>query len=744
MPDERWEEMVTGMRLPKIAWLGMAFLVACSAPTSTPVSPAATETPGALSTPQIYTTSVPEVRQAATAFLEDWQVEDYDAMYAMLAPTSQDATSKDEFTKRYKDVAINLTLQKLDFEVRSTLTNLSSAQAAYSVTFETALLGEISREMNMNLTLVDNTWRVMWEDGMIMPELRGGNLLVLDYHVPSRGNIYDRTGYPIASTVDAVALGIVPGDIPDGGEGSVLSELSRLTGIPSDWIKALYGDNYPDWYVPVGETTQDEFDQRADVVENLAGFAYKLYRSRYYTDGGLAPHVTGYVQFIPEDQLEQYQRMGYQVDEKVGTSGLEKWGETYLAGQRGVSLYVTDSQGRTITRLGTRDPEPADSVYTTLDGALQYQAQRAINGFTGAVVVMERDTGRLLAMASSPGFDPNYFDPENLNYQGLGDILSDSRQPLVNRATQGSGYPLGSVFKIVTMATALETGLFTPQDTYDCQYTFTELPGYTLYDWTYEKDVAPSGTLTLPEGLMRSCNPWFYHIGLTLSQNGEAAALSKMARAFGLGVPTGIEQVAESDGNMPDPQSDEVTVQMAIGQGDILVTPLQVADMIAAVGNGGTLYRPQVVEKIVDPDGNPVYEFKPEVRGTLPISDANLKLIQDTLRQVVINSRGTAVRAFSGLAIPVYGKTGTAQTGEGNSPHAWFAAYTDAGREDKPDIAVVVIAEFAGEGSDIAAPITRRVIESYFLGQPQRVYPWEAKLNVTRTPTPDVTETPEP
>ncbi len=730
------------MRLLKFAWLVLILLVACTAPTASPTSPAVTPTNPVPPTPKIYTTSVPDVRTAVTGFLSAWQAEDYDAMYALLAPTSQDATLKDQFVKRYKDVAINLTLQKIDFEILSTLTNLSSAQATYRITYETALLGSMTREMNMSLTLLDSGWRVMWEDGMIMPELRGGNLLALDYHVPSRGNIYDNKGYPIASTVDAVALGIVPGDIKEGTEGTVLSELSRLSGIPTDWIKALYGDNYPAWYISVGETTQDEFNQRVDAVSNLAGFAYKSYRSRYYTDGGLAPHVTGYVQFIPKDQLEEYQRLGYQVDEKVGTLGLEKWGENYLAGQRGVALYVTDPQGRTITRLGMRDAKPAESIYTTIDGALQFQAQRAINGFNGAIVVLERDTGRVLAMVSSPGFDPNLFDPENLNFQSLSDVLNDSRQPLVNRAAQGGGYPLGSVFKIVTMSTALETGLFKPEDQYDCQYTFTDLPGYTLYDWTYEKEVAPSGILTLPQGLMRSCNPWFYHIGLVLSQNSKAGELTKMARAFGLGVPTGIDQVAEVGGNMPDPQSDEVAVQMAIGQGEMLVTPLQVADMIAAVGNGGTLYRPQVVEKIVDPDGNAVYTFKPEARSKLPISPETLSLLQDTLRQVVVNSRGTAVRAFSGLAIPVYGKTGTAQTSPGNPPHAWFAAYTNAGRADKPDIAIAVIAEFAGEGSEIAAPITRRVVEAYFLGQPQRVYPWESKLNVTRTPSP--TETPSP
>lgn len=731
------------VRLPRLAWLLLLLLAACTAPTVSPTSNPGEPTQAVLLTPKVYTTSVPKVADAAGEFLSAWKAEDYDAMYEMLAPTSQDATPKENFIQRYKDMAINTTLQSLDFEVLSSLTNLSSGQAAYRVTFNTALLGELTREMNMNLTLVENRWRVMWEDGMIMPELRGGNRLELEYRTPSRGNIYDYKGYAIAATTDAVALGIVPGDIAEGTEGAVLSELSRLAQKPPEWIKALYGDSYPAWYIPVGEATQDELNQRMDVVKNLAGFQWRPFRSRYYYDGGIAPHVTGYVSFLQPDQVEDYQRRGYSIDAKIGQAGLEKWGESYLAGTPGVALYVTDSQGNVVTRLGAKDPVPSQSLYTTIDAALQFQAQRAINGFTGAIVVLERDTGRVLAMVSSPGFDPNLFEPQNLNASALTDVLNDYRQPLLNRAAQGAGYPLGSVFKIVTMAAALESGLFYPEDTYDCQYTFTDLPGYTLYDWTYKKELPPSGVLTLPESLMRSCNPWFYHIGLVLAQNGQAAEITRMARAFGLGVPTGIEQVAENAGNMPDPESAEVAVQMAIGQGQMLVTPLQVASMIAAVGNGGTLYRPQVVEKIVDPDGNPVYQFEPEVKGTLPVSEENLRLIQDILRQVVVNSRGTAVRAFSGLGIPVSGKTGTAQNGT-NLEHAWFAAYTTAGREDKPDIAVAVIAEFSGEGSEIAAPIARRVIEAYFLGQPQRVYPWEARLNVTRTPTPEVTETPTP
>jgi len=434
----------------------------------------------------------------------------------------------------------------------------------------------------------------------------------------------------------------------------------------------------------------------------------------------------------------------------VGQAGLEAWGETYLSGKRGGALYVINPQGEVVTKLGEADPQPSQAVYTTLDKDFQLAAQKALEGFRGAAVVLERDTGRVLASVSSPGFDPNAFEPLNFNYAALLDaIYTNPNNPSLNRAAQGL-YPLGSVFKIITMAAALESGRYTPESTYQCGYFFEELAGVTLKDWTYDHflqdgETIPSGLLTLPQGLLRSCNPWFWHIGLDLFTQGLTESIADMARGFGLGSLTGIDGVDEQTGNIPDPASEVDATNLAIGQGDTQVTPLQVANFTAAVGNGGTLYKPQVIEKIVSPEGEDTFTFKPEKLGRLPVSAENLKVIQDAMVGTIKSTKpyGTAWHRFTGLDIPVAGKTGTAQSGSGE-PHAWFAGYTFAEREDRPDIAIAVVVENIGEGSDYAAPIFRRLVELYFYDRPTKVYPWESSFYVTKTPEPQGESAPAP
>ncbi len=716
--------------------LTAVLLAACTPPgTGTPSGPTA------LPSPFIATTHVPDPQVVAEAYLRAWQQNDYPSMYALLTSVSKDAISKDKFIAYYKDIAENAALQSVDFRIRSSLLAPRSAQVAYTVTLHSAVVGDITRDTVMHLSLEKGIWRVQWDEALILPELHGGKRLALDLQVPARGEIFDRDDRVIATQTEAMSIGLMAGQVDPEQEDSLFSLLWRVTGIPPAYLRSAYESPPPGGYVPIAEVSADVADKYYQQLVEYSGIVLRRYTGRWYYGGGVSPHGVGYISALQPNELDKYRRKGYRVDQKIGRMGLERWGEPYLAGKNGGTLYVVDDKGNIIQALGKAPPRPADTLYTTIDRDLQLQAQQAMKGFVGAIVVLERDTGRVLALVSSPGFDPNAFEAANFNSGALLQQLNNPGKPLLDRATHGL-YPPGSIFKIITMAAALESGRFQEDTIYDCGYEFKEIPGLTLYDWTYEHGFHPSGRLNLPEGLMRSCNPYFWHIGLDLYKHYKPNAVAQMARGFGLGSPTGIE-IGDEAGQILDPTNEREAVQQAIGQGTTLVTPLQVADYVAAVGNGGTLYVPQLVEKIVAPDGQVIKQFKPKVRGHLPVSPENLAIIRKGMRMVVANPRGTAYWRFLNFGIPLYGKTGTASTAAGK-PHAWFVAYTDAQREDKPDIAVAVVVEYGGEGSEVAAPILRRVVEIYFYGKPRALYPWEAQIGVTRTPTPETTATPTP
>ncbi|HVN52929.1 MAG TPA: penicillin-binding transpeptidase domain-containing protein [Anaerolineaceae bacterium] len=743
-----------GKERNSLKWLAAFILLVILLNACRPAQPGPTQPAGPSSTApvthpvQVKKTQTPDTESAVHTFLDAWKKGDPGTMYGILSMASQGTITVDDFAKAYSDAADSLTLSSLDYTINNHTTNPTTAESTYSVVLHTNLFGDLHRDYHMDLVLENRDWRINWDSSLILPELKGGNRLDLAISVQPRGKILDKNGDVMVSEENAYALGVDPGEIGDN-EHTILTQLSDLTGKLPEWIKALYENSAPQ-YIPVGEALASDVKARSETIRSLYPAVMNTpYSGRYYQNGGIAPHVTGYAQLIPKEKLESYLRKGYLPNEMVGVSGLEQWGEDYLRGKPYAVLTVVDPAGNPVSQIGEVAGVPPQNITTTIDWKLQKAAQNSLMNFRGAIVVLERDTGRVLALASSPGFDPNLFQADNFNRgYALNQVFDANTTPLVDRATTGSGFPLGSVFKIITMSAALESGVFTTSSTYTCPYEWDEL-GVPLYDWTYDKKVRassdlfpPNGLLTLPQGLMRSCNIWFYHIGLDLYRDVGPKAVTDIARGFGLGSPTGIGQIDEIAGSMPDPQSEDEAVQMAIGQGKMQVTPLQVARFVAAVGNNGTLYRPQVVESIAPEGGQPTYTFKTEAQGKLPVKPENLKAVQDAMRSVVNNPKGTAFNVFAGFTFPIYGKTGTAQN-SGGTPHAWFAGYTDAKREGLPDLAIAVLAENAGEGSDIAAPIFRRMIEVYFYGHPLRLFKWEGgKYYVTRTPTPSVTDTP--
>lgn len=696
----------------------LLLLTACTAAPSIQVVPAPTGTP------------VPGGADlVAAAFLAAWERGDLSGMYSLLSPSSQALVERSAFIARYQELAQNGGVTAVHPQVRSALQNGDQASVVYEVTFDVIVLGPIGpKTMTMPLVYEGGRWGVSWSDGLIMPELAGGNHLRLDVRAPARANIYDRNGRILAADEPAVTIGVVPRRIAD--MSTLVARLSSLVGKPQEDLQAKITAAGPDWFVPLAEVSKDFAQTNYEALNALPGVELRESYVRGYRDG-VAAHLVGTVGPIPPEQMADYQAKGYRGDERVGLTGLEAWGEPYLAGTRGASLVVLTPQGQISVTLAQREPQPARNVYSTLDYDLQVAAEGLLKGRRGAIVVMDAHSGEVLALASSPTYDPNTLVKPGVEAQTLAQLLNDPERPLLNRASQGV-YPLGSVFKIVVMAAALEAGGYTPETQYTCTGVWTGLgPGWTKYDWK----PGGHGTISLRQGLVQSCDPYFYDIGLNLDRR-DPHIIPEYGRKFGFGAPFGLGAIAEDPGLMPDPEwkRDNLgdawrpgdSVNLAIGQGYLLVTPLQVADMLAAVGNGGTRLRPLFVHHVAAPGGEAEDMAQPQVLGTLPVSAANLAAIQDALHGVTSEKGGTAQFRFVGLSVPVAGKTGTAEN-PGHEPHAWFAGYAPA---TNPDIAIAVLVENAGEGANIAAPMFRRLVEVYYK-LPQLPLPWE-----TPPPTP--------
>jgi penicillin-binding protein 2 len=687
-----------------------------------------------------------DIAQAAAAqsvfdaFLQAWAAEDYPAMYELLSSLSRDAVSLEEFSDTYQNAAKSLTLKAVSGTILSVLADDTHAEVAYRVDFATRLVGTLRRETVATLVREIDGWRIQWEIGLILPDLRNGHRLEFVHQLPSRGRIFDRYGAPLAAYESAIAIGLVPGEILPEQADQVYQTLAEISFYSPESLARLVEATPADWYLPVVSLTQAAAAPHIETLRVFSGVRISEFRSRFYVDGGVAPHALGYMLFIPEDQLDDYLRLGYRQDERIGASGLEAAFETELSGQRGGALYLMSPGDGVQSLLAASDPVDGQSITTTLDKTLQMQLQASLGDLRAAVVVMEVDTGRVLALVSNPHFDPNAFDLTEIDRSLLESYFSNPDQPLFNRATQGQ-YPLGSVFKVISMSAALESGLYEVGSSLYCGHSMWVCDSVTLYDWTLGYGVGPSGDLNLLEGLMRSCNPWFYRIGENLFAGEMDGFLSKMAYGFGLGARTGID-IPEAGGNIPEMAVTCVnSAQIAIGQGEVLVTPVQVASLFAAIANGGTLYRPALVENIRPPSGEASFVFSPEPLGQLPIKDQTLAAVGEALRMVVEEPRGTGYWAMEGLSVPVSGKTGTAETPTGRS-HAWFAGYSRMGDPERPDIAVAVIIENSGEGSVMAAPVFRRAISLYFSGgeDPAGLMPWESEPYVPSQPEPEPTE----
>jgi len=568
--------------------------------------------------------------------------------------------------------------------------------------------------------------------GEELRRLSENNCIRLQSTNPSRGLIYDRNGNLLVDNRPSFDLNIVLKDAKPVEK--TVEKLSKYIGVPeSELMSKIESSKTVSSYKPILLKKDIGRDALAAIEVrkfDLPGVFVDVKPRRHYIEQKTAAHLIGYLSEINPDELSSGDYPGYSVGDYIGKFGAEKTFEPFLQGKRGGRQVEVNVMGQVVRVLKTVDAQPGKNIYLTIDLNVQKTAEALLKGKAGAVTVMDPQTGQILALASSPSFDPNTF-VDGMSHEQWDALVSNPLRPLENKVVQGE-YPPGSTFKIVTAMAGLEEGVIDKDTTFFC-------PGYYKYGnrvyrcWKH----SGHGDVNVIEALAQSCDVFFYQVGQKLGVD----RLAMYAVACGLGSPTRINLDHEAKGLIPSSQWKKrrmgvdwqggETLSVAIGQGYDLATPLQMLALISAVGNGGKLYKPLILKSVRVPGGAVVLESKPQLVGKLPVSRQNLEIIKEGLKEVVNNPKGTAWRAAHIEGIDISGKTGTSQiVGRSNErnvskkepsnqfePHAWFVAYAPS---DNPKIAVSVIIEHGGHGSSAAAPIAKEIIETY-LGHPENL-----------------------
>lgn len=527
-------------------------------------------------------------------------------------------------------------------------------------------------------------------------------IVVIPLEAP-RGKILDRNGKVIVDNRISFEVSIIYKDVRD---------IQKLAALISEKLNIETAQLFPKMLnakkQPFAPTTIIEDIGRTDAIIleqyriDYPGLIITTRPKRNYLYGNAASSITGYLGRINEEELSRLKTYGYVMTDLVGRSGLEKYYDGYLRGSRGGMQVETDALGRQKRILHIRNPEGGKPLYLTVNIDLQKYCDELMEGRRGSIICMNPQNGEIFAFVSKPNFDPSIFiSPEKA--EEVKEILDNVKgdYPLVNRGIQCT-YPPGSIFKVVVASAALDTGKFSKDENFSCNGSF-RLLNRTFRCWKPEGH----GEQVIDEGLKNSCNVFFYQLGLKVGVDD----ISLYAKKLGFGRPTGVDLPEEVKGFVPTPQWKRQalkdgwypgdTVNYSIGQGYLLVSPIQVISMMAAFANGGYLVTPYVVDRIdIVKVSEPRFE-------SINLSDEAFNLVRSGLMKVVNDPRGTGMKAKLN-DIVVAGKTGTAQTSEEGKTHGWFSGFAPF---ENSKVCVLVFDEFGGKGGFGASGIARQVLE---------------------------------
>ncbi len=540
-----------------------------------------------------------------------------------------------------------------------------------------------------------------------------------------RGPIYDREGELLVDNRPAFGISVLRQEVDD--KKVLIGRLSEYLDIDSEeldkrWENGVRSPRYRPFSL-AQDVSRDLLEVVQENSVELPGVLTEVRPLRSYPDGELAAHLFGYLGEITQKEMQEADYTDYRSGDFVGKRGLEKSLESYLRGVEGEKRVEVDVKGSEMRILKTQEPQPGNRVFLSLRRDLQLAAEEAFGDQAGSAVVLDVRTGEVLALVSRPSFNPAIF-ARGISGKEWISLLQNSRHPLQNKSIQGQ-YPPGSTFKMVTALAALKAGVATPATVVDCQGSMT-LGNRAFRCWKKWGH----GKTNLKKALKESCDVWFYKVSLDLGID----RIAEMARSLGMGKSLGFPLEWEKGGLIPDRAWKKnrfgvrwyngETVIASIGQGYVLATPLQLAVMTGAVANGGKVMRPQVVSRIEDLEGNILEKMAPEVINDAALDPSDLAYVKKGIEAVVNEVGGTAYSSRL-EEVRIAGKTGTAQVvklkedDEADEEeikyrfrdHALFVGYAPAA---DPEIAVAIVVEHGGSGSQAAAPVAQKIFSSYF------------------------------
>ncbi len=693
--------------------------------------------------PAIETTAG-EPADVLSAFVDAWAREDYEAMYRLIAARSRELYPLQRFINQYTAAHSVIRFAGVSHRLNTVTNQGRTAIVDYDIVIDSPTFGEIVDDNRVMRLIEEGGWKIAWSSMDVFDGMSSRARLIPFADFPARANIYDRNGKALAEEGGEVySLYVIKQDMPN--VEVCLATLAEATLQQISALRGVFANYLAETRFHVAEMDTERYGRyRAALAADCAitrtegPFSKVLtYRSRSYYGHGIATHVVGYIGAVPADELERWEARGRSADDLVGRAGIEAAYEDTLAGRPQRFLRIVEGGNLVIRELAGALGSAPSAVTLTIDRVLQEITAQAMadavsyavpnwGGITagGAIVALKINTGEILALASYPSFDPHIFNPET-SYNIGNAVLRldrDIRNPFVNKAL-AEQYTPGSVYKIVTALAAASERIWAPDAIFDCEYIWRggEYGDSERLrtDWRLLEDREPTGPVNMPQALAASCNPFFYEMGGLMFREDPLMQI-RYAELLGFGAPSGLVGLGiEAAGTVSPPREPAAAINNAIGQGEVTVTVLQMAQLAALIANGGRLYQPYIVSH-VGSEGEADYAVvnEPTLRAQLPLDEEALRVVREGMCMVTtVEDLGTAEFVFRGAPYQLCGKTGTAETA--GNPHAWFVAFYP---RENPEIAFAGVMAQSREGSEVVAPMIRRILDVYY-GHPLEPFP---------------------